>query len=82
MKIGAFLGRFEQCPAEMSAWAEQCPVRSFCEVYLNFGVARVGPDNVRLGQTMSGWRFLFEDDLERTWSCSSRLFSLHPSYPS
>jgi hypothetical protein len=54
MKIGAFLGRSGQCPTEMSTWAEQCPVRSFCEVYLNFGVARVGPDNVRLGRTMSG----------------------------
>jgi hypothetical protein len=32
----------------MFGWVGQCSVRSFCEVYLNFGVAQVGPDNVRL----------------------------------
>jgi hypothetical protein len=29
-------------------WTGHCPVKGFYEVYLNFGVARVGPDNVRL----------------------------------
>jgi hypothetical protein len=32
----------------MSGWTGHCPVRGFYEVYLNFGVTRVGPDNVRL----------------------------------
>jgi hypothetical protein len=37
----------------MSNWARHCPaggypVRGFFEVYLNFGVAQIGPDNVRL----------------------------------
>jgi hypothetical protein len=49
-------------------------VRGFCEVYLSFGVAQVGPDNVR-------WRFLFVDDLGVTYSCLTRLFSLHLSRP-
>jgi hypothetical protein len=55
----------------MSGWTGHCPVRGFYEMYLNFGVTRVGPDNVRLDRTMSGWRFLFVEDLERTWSCST-----------
>jgi hypothetical protein len=59
----------------MSGWTGHCLVRGLCEVYLNFGVAQVGPDNVRLV-------FLSVDDLEETWSCSTRLFSLHPSRPS
>jgi hypothetical protein len=58
----------------MSGCTGHCPVRGFYEVYLNFGVARVGPENVRLGQIMSSWRFLFVDDLEGTCSCSTRLF--------
>jgi hypothetical protein len=33
-------------------------------------------------RTMSDWRFLFVNDLERTWSCSTQLFSLHPSHSS
>jgi hypothetical protein len=32
----------------MSCWTGHCLVRVFCEVCLNFGVARVRPDNVRL----------------------------------
>jgi hypothetical protein len=32
----------------MSGWARHCSVKGFCEVYLNFGVARVGSDNVWL----------------------------------
>jgi hypothetical protein len=32
----------------MSDWTRHCPIRGFCEVYLDFGVAQVGSDNVRL----------------------------------
>jgi hypothetical protein len=35
----------------------------------------------RAGQCSTGG-FYFVDDMERTWSCSTRLFSLHPSHPS
>jgi hypothetical protein len=49
-----------------------CPVRGFCEVYLNFGGARVGPDNVRLEVSI----------LWMIWSCSTTLFLFHLSRPS
>jgi hypothetical protein len=32
----------------MFGWAGHYSVRGFCELYLNFGVARVGLDNVQL----------------------------------
>jgi hypothetical protein len=32
----------------MSGWIRHCPVRGFCEMYLDFGVARVGPDNIQI----------------------------------
>jgi hypothetical protein len=32
----------------MSGWTGHCSIKSFYEVYLNFGVARVGPNNVWL----------------------------------
>jgi hypothetical protein len=38
----------------MSGWIRHCPVKDFCEVYLNFGVARVGPDNVQLAVSVCG----------------------------
>jgi hypothetical protein len=38
----------------MSDPGRHCLVRSFYEVYLNFGVARVGPDNVQLEVSFCG----------------------------
>jgi hypothetical protein len=50
----------------------QSPARGFYEVFLNSRLTRVGPDNVGLGVS----------NLERTWNCLTRLFSLHPTCPS
>jgi hypothetical protein len=32
---------------------------------VNWGLSRVGPDNVRQGRTLSVWRFLFVDRFEK-----------------
>jgi hypothetical protein len=38
----------------MFGWAGRCLVIGFYEVYLNFGVAQVGPDNIWLKGSICG----------------------------
>jgi hypothetical protein len=65
----------------MSGWIRHCPVKDFCEVYLNFGVARVGPDNVQLAVSVCGglgvarldyFHFIHHDSLNSTVFLYSR----------
>jgi hypothetical protein len=45
----------------MSGGTGQCPARGFCEVFLNSGLTRVEPDNVRLDVSVL-------DGLENYWN--------------
>jgi hypothetical protein len=44
-----------QCPLSSDSNIGHCLIMCFCEAYLNFGVTRVGPDNVRLKVSICGW---------------------------
>jgi hypothetical protein len=46
-------------------------VGAFCGLFLNLGLARVGPDIIRLSWTMSGRNLLFVDDLNLLGVCSN-----------
>jgi hypothetical protein len=47
----------------MSSRTEQSQLGGFCGLFLNLGLARVGPGNVQLSRTMSGRDSLFVDAL-------------------
>jgi hypothetical protein len=55
----------------MSSRTEQSQLGGFCGLFLNLGLARVGPGNVQLSRTMSGRDSLFVDALNLLGVCSN-----------
>jgi hypothetical protein len=66
----------------MFDWVGQCLAGGFYGLFVNLGLAQIGPDNIRLSWTMLSRDLLFVDDLSWLGVCSNWHFSINPSCPS